>query len=378
RARAVQRSNRLLAGLLEMSEALQSALHPDDIRRDVAESAPARLGTQVRVFRAQGEKLDLSFETGAAWCQAAEALWASKRATHVSPYMVAHLLRGSTGPLGVLIAERDETDVDEPAHMTALANLVALALERAELSEAIGETRAQVRSEELKTALLSSVSHDFRTPLTTISASATSLVEYADRIDPLVRDQLLRSIVDECEWLNRYTANLLEMSKLQAGAVIVNAQVVDAAEMLGAAIKRVRPRLAGRVIERDLPNDPVLVRVDVALFELVLVNVLENAVVYSGEGTRIAVTLSSTSEEVAIDVRDEGTGIPPADLDRVFARFQRGPRTAGGARGSGLGLAIARGFVEAFGGRIWAEVPGLDGRGTHIAIRLPLVEEAAA
>jgi two-component system sensor histidine kinase KdpD len=148
--------------------------------------------------------------------------------------------------------------------------------------------------------------------------------------------------------------------------------------MLGAAIKRVRPRLAGRVIERDLPNDPVLVRVDVALFELVLVNVLENAVVYSGEGARIAVKLSSSGEEVAIDVRDEGLGIPPADLDRVFARFQRGPRTAGGARGSGLGLAIARGFVEAFGGRIWAEVPGLENRGTHIAIRLPLIEEAAA
>lgn len=374
RARAAQRSNLQLASLLDASEALQSAVRPIDIASQLAGNAP------LRVFRAREGRLEPLGEATMPWWDIATKLWKSNRPTLSEEGMIAVLLRGSTGPIGVLVVSREDGDegITQPAYLTALANLLGLALERAQLSETITEARAAARSEELKTALLSSVSHDFRTPLAAISASASSLIDYRDHIDASTRDQLLRSIVDECEWLNRYTANLLEMSKLQAGAAVSHAQVLEAADILASALQRVRPRLGARQVERSWPRVPILVRVDASLFELVLVNVLDNAIAYSDDGTRIEVTLTEDGPNAVIDIRDEGSGIPPEDLGRVFDRFYRVARSDKGPRGSGLGLAIAKGFVEAFGGHISAAVPGIGERGTHISIRLPMAEGSSS
>ncbi|CCW19712.1 Osmosensitive K+ channel histidine kinase KdpD [Sphingobium indicum BiD32] len=291
-----------------------------------------------------------------------------------SPY-TAYRLDSSEGFEGAILFEYGSSPPPGRAFMSALANLVALAVERASLSESNAEVRAQTRTEELKTALLSSVSHDFRTPLTAISASASSLIDFREQFDAAAAARLLRRIVDECERLNRYTANLLEMSRLEAGQSLARRQTLEIMETLTAIIQRVRPRAGNRHIERHLGDGHLLVSVDAAMFELVLINLLDNAILYSEVGTRITVEACRNENWCTISIADEGWGIPEADLERVFTRFYRVPRSEPSPRGSGLGLAIARGFVEALGGRIGAQSPGPSGRGTVITISLPLAEE---
>jgi two-component system sensor histidine kinase KdpD len=372
RAKAVQRANLQLASLLETSQQLQAAVRPAEVIGTLSMSAPARLGLSLHAFRhADGALTPLAGAAPAEALDAARQAWASGAPVR-RDRAVAVPLRAIGGAIGVLAASgEDAGETADPAFLEALGGLLALAIERAELSERMAELAAREKSEELKTALLSSVSHDFRTPLSAIIASASSLVEYGGRLSKDDRDALLRGIVDECERLNRYTANLLEMSKLQAG-LQPTAAIIDLVELIGAVVQRVRGKLGGRTLARELPRHPIFVRADAALFELALLNLLSNAIAYSEADSRILVRVAAEHGEAAIDVCDSGFGIPDADLERVFDRFQRVVRYEAAPKGSGLGLAIAKGFVEAFGGRIWAETPGLDGRGTRIAIRLPL------
>ncbi len=375
RAQAAQRANLQLASLLETSQHLQAAVRPDEVLATLASSAPVRLGLTLHAFRHEGERLvALGDETVPPEVVAlAHRVWSAGEPIE-SDRIVAVPLSGGRGPLGVLAATgQATTQTVDAAFLMALGGLLALALERAALSERIAEASALARSEELKTALLTSVSHDFRTPLAAISASASSLLEYSGKLSREAREKLLRGIVEECDRLNRYTANLLEMSKLQAG-LQPSAKIIDVVEIVGAVLQRMRGKLGERRLERKLPPEPLFVRADAALFELALLNILSNAIAYSPAGARIAVEVAQEGGDVVVDVRDSGVGIPEEDLERVFERFQRVARYEAAPQGSGLGLAIAKGFVEAFGGRIWAETPGLDGKGTRIAIRLPAAE----
>lgn len=374
RAKAAQRANLQLASLLETSQLLQSAVQPADVLEALAASAPARLGLQLVAYRHASGRLDaLAGEApGPDIDGIAHQVWASGSPVELDR-IVAVPLHGGQGAFGVLTAIGDRaTETVDQLFLRSLGGVLALALERAELSARIADAAAIAKSEELKTALLSSVSHDFRTPLAAIIASASSLVEFGNRLTDEARDQLLRGIVDECERLNRYTANLLELSKLQAG-IQPPAATIDLVELVGGVLQRMRGKLGQRHLTRGLPGQPVFVKADAALFELALVNILSNAIAYSPDGARICVDVAVEGAEVSLDVRDEGYGIPDIDLSRVFERFQRVARYEAAPKGSGLGLAIAKGFVEAFGGRIWAETPGLLGKGTRIAIRLPLV-----
>ncbi|MFC3713097.1 ATP-binding protein [Sphingoaurantiacus capsulatus] len=372
RAKAAQRANLQLASLLETGQLLQAAVRREEVLATLAASAPARLGLALHAFLQEGGRLvALGNDAGPDVAAIAQLVWTANMPTQ-QENAVAIPLSAARGPIGVLVAAGEHaTDTVDIGFLSALGGMLALALERAELSSRISEASALARSEELKTALLSSVSHDFRTPIAAISASATSLRDYGDRLDANAREQLLRSIIDEGERLNRYTANLLEMSKLQAGLRPAG-EVIDVVELVGTVLQRMRGKLGGRKLERQFPDGPLLVRADAALFELALVNLLSNSIAYSDDGARIVVVVRVEVGEAAIDVCDAGFGIPETDLQRVFERFQRVARYEAAPKGSGLGLAIAKGFVEAFDGRIWAETPGLDGRGTRIAIRLPI------
>jgi two-component system sensor histidine kinase KdpD len=188
---------------------------------------------------------------------------------------------------------------------------------------------------------------------------------------------LLRGIIDECERLNRYTANLLEMSRLEGGQTLARLQTLGVEEILSTVTQRIRARAGNRKIERVAADAYLLVNAVAALFELVLVNVLDNAILYSNDGTRISIEARAENGACRITVADEGQGIPPEDLDRIFRRFYRVSRAEPSPRGSGLGLAIAKGFVEALGGRIEARTPGIGDRGARIIIHLPLAEEKA-
>lgn len=375
RARAASSSNRQLASLLNASETLQSALRVADVGSSL--SGPG-LGAGIQLYRARDDELvPVGLEPpDMRWGEAALLCHREGVVSTVHQGLTAYQLAGSDGPIGVMVVDQ-AADLPEPAVASGLANLVALALERATLSEMIADSRALARTEELKTALLSSVSHDFRTPLTAISASASSLIDYRHQLDDDTSFRLLRGIVDECDRLNRYTANLLEMSRLEAGEAPRHLQTLSVSDMLSTVVQRVRIRAGRRQIQRVLNGTDLLVNADAALFELVLVNVIDNAILYSEDETLISIECEHEGTFCRITVADEGQGIPDDEQQRVFERFYRVARTEASPRGSGLGLAIAKGFVEALGGSIAAETPGIGERGTKIVIQLPIAEGVA-
>ncbi len=378
-AQAARSSNEQLHSLLALSHQLQSAIRLPDVAVTVERAVHDILGVRAALFRFEDDGLrNLSAASATTEWQAFAQRIATQAAASDEHALVGRRLQPANGPDAVLVLEPSRPAKIEPAFVDALASLVTLALERAALSEQITERQAVARAEKLKTALLASVSHDFRTPLTAISASASSLIAYGEKLDPETSAGLLRGIVEECERLNRYTANLLEMSRLEAGGVAQPLQILGAAEMVAAALHRVRPRAGGRQMSLQAPAPDLLVAANAALFELVLINILDNAILYSDEDARVEIAIFAEQGACRIDIADSGQGIPEEALRRVFERFYRAGRSEAAGRGNGLGLAIAKGFVEALGGTIEASLPGLDGRGTRITIRLPLVEASHA
>lgn len=373
-AEAARSSNLQLNSLLELSRELQSTQRPEDVVATVDGAAHEILGARISLFRAEGRTavpLDL-VERDDRWQALAQALLSGPALTLNDGNLIGRRLEGSTGLPILMIVEPLRPRGIEPAFVDALGNMVALALERAALSERMTERQASARAEELKTALLASVSHDFRTPLTAICASASSLITYGEKLDPETSLRLLQGIVEEGERLNRYTANLLEMSRLETRGEPASLQVLGVSEMVATAIQRVRSRAGARSIALEDRASELQIAANPALFELVLINILDNAITYSEDGTRIRIGISGAEDICCIAIADEGYGIPEQDAERVFDRFHRVARSEASPRGSGLGLAIAKGFVEALGGTIGATIPGIEGRGTCITIRLPL------
>ncbi len=283
-------------------------------------------------------------------------------------------LQGISARAGVAAIEpRSQPDAEAERYVLALLDQGAIALERAELAAEASEADALRRSERLRTALLNSISHDLRTPLAGVLGAVTTLIEYGPELERPVQLDLLESVRDEAERLNRYVGNLLDMTKLEGGGVAPRTQATDLRDVVSAAAERVARRLGKRELVRDYPPTLSTVPADPALLEQALVNILENAIVYSDDGSRIEAAVYEDERNVVISIEDEGKGIPTTQLQQVFERFQRleesSDRAAGA--GTGLGLAIAKGFVEAMGGRIAAASPIDHGRGTRILISLP-------
>ncbi|MBI1682291.1 sensor histidine kinase KdpD [Caulobacter hibisci] len=264
---------------------------------------------------------------------------------------------------------------DEERLLLALLDQGAVALQRADLAAGAVEAEALRRSDRFRNALLNSISHDLRTPLTTVLGAATTLIDYGDKLAPPARADLAVGIKEEAERLNGYVANLLDMTRIEGGGLKLRTDWIDVRDVLAAAADRVARRLDGRVLVRDFPEHLSLVQADPSLLEQVAVNILENAIAYSPPGARIEVAAYEDRAHVVISIEDEGRGIPPADLERVFEKFRRlqdpSDRSANASQGVGLGLAIAKGFVEAMGGRIAAASPIHDGKGTRMLISLP-------
>jgi two-component system sensor histidine kinase KdpD len=265
-----------------------------------------------------------------------------------------------------------------PGHdLEAFVNLLSIALERCLLLERLSEAELIKRSEEFKTALLSSVSHDMRTPLSAISASASSLSRFSAELDDDTRRDLLDMIQEQCDRLNRYTTNLLNLGRLQAGVDQTQFTQCDALEVLGSAISRTRSLRTKHEITKSYDLASAIVRADPVMLEQIFYNVLENAVRYSPDGSRIKVSASAIGSNLSIAISDEGQGIPAADLDLVFDRFYRS-RASHPYEGSGLGLSIAKGFTQAFHGSIEAAPASSSKGGTMIKISLPLDADTAS
>jgi two-component system sensor histidine kinase KdpD len=244
-------------------------------------------------------------------------------------------------------------------------------LARVQLAADLEAARLHGETEQLRSALLASVSHDLRTPLTSMRGSIDSLLALGEAIPLADRRELLEGTRDEAERLDRYIQNLLDMTRLGHGALKLARDWVSPGDIVGSALNRLRAVLAPLQVSTQLPGDLPLLYVHAALIEQALVNVLENAARFSPLHGRLQLTVQASVDELIFAVSDEGPGIPLAERAKIFDMFYTAARGDRGGQGTGLGLAICQGMVGAHGGRI-SVGDGIDGRGTCISLHLPL------
>ena len=279
--------------------------------------------------------------------------------------------RGVVGVCGFQPKSTDEpiSPEDERA-LTAMLEQTAIAIDRSLLVGEAVRTAALEENEKLRTTLLSSLSHDLRTPLSSITGAVTTLRQLGNQMSVASRMDLLASIEEEAARLSRFVANLLDMSRLESGAVKVRSDFLDAAEIIRTAVERCKKVFPDMRIETSLAPKLPFIRGDAGLLEQVLFNLLDNAHKYGGE-TGAVVHARQDGPDVMISVTDEGPGIKPTDLEKIFEKFYRGGRADGRKAGTGLGLSICKGLVEAMGGRIEAQSPAARRRGARLLVRFP-------
>ncbi|WP_025657980.1 sensor histidine kinase KdpD [Rhizobium sp. IBUN] len=288
-------------------------------------------------------------------------------------------LRTGRAAVGVIGLDNDRRDgplltPEQQRLLDALADQAALAIERIQLVADVDRAKLAAEADRLRSALLTSISHDLKTPLAAILGAAGTLRDYRDSMSVEDRLDLLSTVVDESERLNRFIANLLDMTKIESGAMEPNYALHYPGDIAGSALRRAEKILAHHKTVMTIPADLPMIRVDPVLFEQVLFNLLDNAAKYAPQGSSIRIDGRADEYNVVIEVSDEGPGIPPADLDRVFDTFYRVSKGDQVRAGTGLGLSICRGFVEAMGGTITARNRS-DGSGAVFTIRLPKPNE---
>ncbi|TPG72692.1 sensor histidine kinase [Pseudomonas arsenicoxydans] len=283
------------------------------------------------------------------------------------------------GPLalmGVCAKEGQTLSGQRRRLLTALSQPLAQALARAQLAEDLEAARLHGETEQLRSALLASVSHDLRTPLTSMRGSIDSLLALGEAIPLEDRRELLEGTRDEAERLDRYIQNLLDMTRLGHGALKLARDWVSPADIVGSSLNRLRAVLAPLQVSTDVPPELPLLFVHAALIEQALVNVLENAARFSPVHGRLQLRAGADDSELFFSVSDEGPGIPEEERAKIFDMFYTAARGDRGGQGTGLGLAICQGMVGAHGGRI-SVADGIEGRGTCITLHLPLQEQPA-
>ncbi len=284
-------------------------------------------------------------------------------------------LRTGRTAVGVIGLDSDRRDgplltPEQQRLLDALADQAALAIERVQLVADVDQAKLAVEADRLRSALLTSISHDLKTPLAAILGAAGTLRDYLDTLPHEDRVDLLSTVIDESERLNRFIANLLDMTKIESGAMEPNYALHYAGDIVGSALRRAVKILARHRVAVQMPADLPMVKVDPVLFEQVLFNLLDNAAKYAPEESAIRLEAWADSDNVVFRVMDEGPGIPPGDLERVFDTFYRVRKGDQVRAGTGLGLSICRGFIEAMGGTISAG-NRTDRQGAVFTIRLP-------
>jgi two-component system sensor histidine kinase KdpD len=260
---------------------------------------------------------------------------------------------------------------DQRRLLDALIDQGALAIERVHLVEDMDRAKRTIETDRLRSALLTSISHDLKTPLAAILGSAGTIRDLGVSLSDEQKRELLATIVDESERLNRFIANLLDMTKLESGALVLNMSPYDLSEIVGSALRRAGKILSGHRVELKLSPDIPMVELDAVLFEQVLFNVLDNAAKYAPENSTIKIRSWRDQDAAHIDVSDEGRGIAAGDVEKIFDKFYRAEKGDQVRAGTGLGLAIARGFVEAMNGTIRANNRA-DREGAVFSITLPI------
>jgi two-component system, OmpR family, sensor histidine kinase KdpD len=289
-------------------------------------------------------------------------------------YSFYPVIRDQTAPLiaGVQILQ-PSSELDK-ATISALEQAGAT-IARLRFAHVADEARLKAERESLRSALLSSLSHDLKTPLATILGSVTSLRQLADALPEIARDDLLQAIEEDARRLNAYVSDLLHMTRLQAG-LDHHLDWVDPRDILNGAVARIRREWPDRVIQTPMDNAPALLRTDAALLEQALFNCIDNAARVAPADTKIAVSLRQEEDFLRFTVEDEGPGVPMSDQQRIFEPFQRGATATPG--GTGLGLAITKGIVQALGGDLGVESPLNETGGARFWLAFPIVKDAPA
>jgi len=384
RAEAIRKREVQTASLYYLSRDLAAAADIeailDAIVRNFAESFNGRLV----VLLAEGEHMEIkaaSEEMQLDLKELAVADWSFRirqragRATETlgSSQFLYLPLQAAASVLGVLGVEfEDEGDYANPQSrrlLDAFAAQATLAIERVQLVKQAEQAQILQARESLERALLNSVSHDLRTPLVSITGALGSLRDEGFELTSKARQELLDAAWEEAGRLNRFVGNLLDMTRLEAGAVKPREEPCDVQDLAGCALAAIEQRLGQREIELQLPDGLPLVRMDMALMTQVLVNLLDNALKYSPPESSITLAARVEDALLTMEVADRGPGVPDADLHRVFDKFYRVP-VPEGAGGTGLGLAICKGIVEAHGGKIRAE--NRAGGGLRVIVTLPV------
>jgi two-component system sensor histidine kinase KdpD len=284
-------------------------------------------------------------------------------------------MRTGRGAIGVVGIDSDKSGPilapDERRLLDALIDQGALAIERVNLVADMDRVERTVETERLRSALLTSISHDLKTPLAAVLGAAGTLRSLSTALNDDEKAELVGTIIDEAERLNRFIANLLDMTRLESGAVVPNAALHDLGEIVGSALERTSKILVRHRVEVDLARDLPMVEVDPVLFEQVLFNLLDNAAKYAPAGTTVRIQSWRDRNSVVLQVLDEGEGVPPSDLENIFDKFYRVQKADQVRAGTGLGLAISRGFVEAMHGTINA-ANRTDRAGAVFTVTLPV------
>jgi two-component system sensor histidine kinase KdpD len=284
-------------------------------------------------------------------------------------------MRTGRGALGVVGIDSDKPGPlltpDQRRLLDALMDQAALAIERVYLVNDLDQAERRVEADRLRSALLTSISHDLKTPLASILGAAGTLKGFSGDLNDQGKVDLISTIVEESERLNRFIANLLDMTKLESGAIKPNTALHDVGEIVGTALARASKVLAEHSVEVDLAGDLPMLDLDPILFEQVLFNLLDNAAKYSPPGTTVLIQSWQDDDVVKLQVIDQGNGIPAEEIGHIFDKFHRVAKQDQVRAGTGLGLAISRGFVEAMGGTITAANRS-DRTGAVFTITLPL------
>jgi len=287
-------------------------------------------------------------------------------------YLPLNTARGAVGVMALWVSDTTtQLTMEQTRLLEAFADLAAVAVERTQLAEEAGNAQILEATEKLQTALLNSISHDLRTPLVSIIGVLSSLREEGMGLDDAARANLIQVATEEAERLNHLITNLLDVSRVEAGAIRISRQPSDVQDIVGVALEQSGSRSGKRPIKTDIPPALPFVSVDFGLMVQTLVNILDNALKYSPSDSPIEISGRRVAQQVEIEVADRGIGIPPEDLQRVFDKFYRVHRPDN-VTGTGLGLSISKGIVEAHGGHIAAE--NRPGGGTIIRLTLPVAE----
>jgi two-component system, OmpR family, sensor histidine kinase KdpD len=383
---AARRRESEMSVLYSLSRDLATAPDLDAIMQAIITNVSVTFGRDVVVFlpgpppdetlEPYGSSPNFQFTDS----ERAVAVWAFQhrqpagRGTDTLPAVTARYtpLETARGVIGVMgVASRDTSrylNPDQRRLLESIASLAAVAIERVNLAEAARAAQVLEATEKLQTALLNSISHDLRTPLVSITGTLSSLQDDGSHLDESAKQSLIENARQEADRLNRLVGNLLDITRLEAGAVQVNREPAEIEDVIGASLEELNGRLGGRPVQVSVPRDLPLVPLDFKLMVQVLINLIDNAIKYSPPDSPIEVRATKQDHAIEIQVADRGAGIPPADLKRVFDKFYRVQRPES-VTGTGMGLSICRGIVEAHGGHIEAE--NRAGGGTIIRLTLP-------